>query len=212
MFCKKYFLVDNQRVVNKLSTSEYWIDIRNTIAFARFRWSFANYPSRVYDLFVATLSRNCAILGKCYGDFWLFWLKYGDVRAKTATGVYFCLMFPPFDKREFFIQKYILTSWNPEKCVFIGDRFGWTMNRSNLTCLKLSHHEECGHIRRRPRVKACERACGWGWQGKGFVRWQCLYGMSSRVVGFARNAAFNTLTNLVYNLCRFEQVLRIGIN
>ena len=29
---------------------------------------------------------------------------------------------------------------------------------------------------------------------------ECLHGMSSRVVGFARNAAFNTLTNLVYNL------------
>ena len=41
---------------------------------------------------------------------------------------------------------------------------------------------------------------------------ECLHGMSSRVVGFARNAAFNTLTNLIYNLCRYEQVMRLGIN
>ena len=32
------------------------------------------------------------------------------------------------------------------------------------------------------------------------------------VVGFARNAAYNTLTNLVYNLCRYEQVMRLGMN
>ena len=25
-------------------------------------------------------------------------------------------------------------------------------------------------------------------------------------------AAYNTLTNLVYNLCRYEQVMRLGIN
>ena len=41
---------------------------------------------------------------------------------------------------------------------------------------------------------------------------ECLHGMSSRVVGFARNAAYNTLTNLVYNLCRYEQIMRLGIN
>ncbi len=41
---------------------------------------------------------------------------------------------------------------------------------------------------------------------------QSLHGMSSRVVGFARNAAYNTLTNLVYNLNRYEQVLRLGMN
>ena len=41
---------------------------------------------------------------------------------------------------------------------------------------------------------------------------ECLHGMSSRVVGFARNAAYNTLTNLVYNLCRYEQVMRLGMN
>ena len=41
---------------------------------------------------------------------------------------------------------------------------------------------------------------------------ESLHGMSSRVVGFARNAAFNTLTNLVYNLCRYEQVMRLGMN
>ncbi len=27
-----------------------------------------------------------------------------------------------------------------------------------------------------------------------------------------RNAAFNTLTNLVYNMARYEQVMRLGIN
>ena len=41
---------------------------------------------------------------------------------------------------------------------------------------------------------------------------ECLHGMSSRVVGFARNAAYNTLTNMVYNLCRYEQVMRLGMN
>ena len=41
---------------------------------------------------------------------------------------------------------------------------------------------------------------------------ECLHGMSSRVVGFARNAAYNTLTNLVYNLCRYEQIMRLGMN
>ena len=45
----------------------------------------------------------------------------------------------------------------------------------------------------------------------GFME-ECLHGMYSRVVGFARNAAFNTLTNLVYNLCRYEQVMRLGMN
>ena len=37
-------------------------------------------------------------------------------------------------------------------------------------------------------------------------------GMSSRVVSFARNAAYNTLANLVYNMCRYEQVMRLGMN
>lgn len=45
----------------------------------------------------------------------------------------------------------------------------------------------------------------------GFME-ECLHGMYSRVVGFARNAAYNTLTNLVYNLCRYEQVMRLGMN
>ena len=45
----------------------------------------------------------------------------------------------------------------------------------------------------------------------GFME-ESLHGMSSRVVGFARNAAYNTLTNLVYNLCRYEQVMRLGMN
>lgn len=34
----------------------------------------------------------------------------------------------------------------------------------------------------------------------------------SRVVGFARNAAYNTLTNLVYNLYRYEQVVGLGMS
>ena len=41
---------------------------------------------------------------------------------------------------------------------------------------------------------------------------ECLHGMSSRVVGFARNAAYNTLTNLVYNLCRYEQAMCLRMN
>lgn len=41
---------------------------------------------------------------------------------------------------------------------------------------------------------------------------QSLHGMRSRVVGFARNAAGNTLTNLVYNMNRYEQIIRLGIN
>ena len=41
---------------------------------------------------------------------------------------------------------------------------------------------------------------------------ECLHGMSSRVVGFARNAAYNSLTNLVYNLFSYEQVMRLGMN
>lgn len=45
----------------------------------------------------------------------------------------------------------------------------------------------------------------------GFME-ECLHGMYSRVVGFARNAAYNTLTNRVYNLCRYEQVIRLGMN
>ncbi len=39
-----------------------------------------------------------------------------------------------------------------------------------------------------------------------------LHGMFSRVIGFARNAARNTLTNLVYNVCRYEQIVRLGMN
>ena len=41
---------------------------------------------------------------------------------------------------------------------------------------------------------------------------QSLHGMFSRLIGFARNAAFNTLTNLVYNMSRYEEVVRLGIN
>ena len=45
----------------------------------------------------------------------------------------------------------------------------------------------------------------------GFME-ESLHGMSGRVVGFARNAACDTLTNPVYNLCRYEQVMRLGMN
>ena len=38
---------------------------------------------------------------------------------------------------------------------------------------------------------------------------ESLHGMSNRMVGFARNAAFNTLTNMVYKLCRYEQVMHL---
>ena len=41
---------------------------------------------------------------------------------------------------------------------------------------------------------------------------QSLSGMFSRAVGFARNAAFNTHTCMVYNMCRYEQILRLGMN
>ena len=41
---------------------------------------------------------------------------------------------------------------------------------------------------------------------------QSLYGMGSRLIGFARNAARNLLTNLVYNLFRYEQICRLGMN
>ena len=58
----------------------------------------------------------------------------------------------------------------------------------------------CGQAKRRrtrARVEHCE---------------QSLRGMYSWAVGFARNAARNTLTNLVYNVCRYEQVERLGMN
>ncbi|MCQ2314735.1 MAG: transposase [Bacteroidales bacterium] len=41
---------------------------------------------------------------------------------------------------------------------------------------------------------------------------QAEYQMKDRVIGFARNAARNTLTNLVYNVCRYEQIVRLGMN
>ena len=37
-------------------------------------------------------------------------------------------------------------------------------------------------------------------------KWGCS------AVGFARNAAFNTHTCMVYNMCRYEQILRLGMN
>ena len=39
-----------------------------------------------------------------------------------------------------------------------------------------------------------------------------LHGMFSRVVGLARNAARNILTSLVYNMLRYEQIQRLGMN
>lgn len=41
---------------------------------------------------------------------------------------------------------------------------------------------------------------------------QSMHGMFSRTVGFVRNAAFNTLTNLVYNMNRYEEIVRLGMN
>ena len=41
---------------------------------------------------------------------------------------------------------------------------------------------------------------------------QSMHGMFCRAVGFARNAAFNTLTNLVYNMNRYEEIVRLGMN
>ena len=39
-----------------------------------------------------------------------------------------------------------------------------------------------------------------------------MHSMSSRLVGFVRNAAFIIFTNLVYNMNRYEQILRLGMN
>ena len=41
---------------------------------------------------------------------------------------------------------------------------------------------------------------------------QGMNGMFSRAVGLVRNMALNTLTNLVYNMNRFEQIMRLGMN
>ena len=41
---------------------------------------------------------------------------------------------------------------------------------------------------------------------------QSMHGMFSRVVGFLRNSAQITLMNLVYNLNRYEQIVRLGMN
>ncbi|MCQ2285462.1 MAG: transposase [Bacteroidales bacterium] len=41
---------------------------------------------------------------------------------------------------------------------------------------------------------------------------QSLHGMFSHAVGFARNAARNILTSLVYNMMRYEQIQRLGMN
>lgn len=41
---------------------------------------------------------------------------------------------------------------------------------------------------------------------------QGMSGMFSRAVGLVRNMALNTLTNLVYNMNRFEQIMRLGMN
>ncbi len=41
---------------------------------------------------------------------------------------------------------------------------------------------------------------------------QSLHGMFSHSVGFVRNAARNILTSLVYNMLRYEQIQRLGMN
>lgn len=41
---------------------------------------------------------------------------------------------------------------------------------------------------------------------------QSMHVMFSRAVGFARNATFNTLTNLVYNMNRYEEMVRLKMN
>ena len=41
---------------------------------------------------------------------------------------------------------------------------------------------------------------------------QGMNGMFSRAIGLVRNMALNTLTNLVYNMNRFEQIMRLGMN
>ena len=46
--------------------------------------------------------------------------------------------------------------------------------------------------------------------GKRVKRVMRKFEMKDKVI--KRNAAYNTLTNLVYNLCRYEQVLRLGMN
>ncbi len=38
------------------------------------------------------------------------------------------------------------------------------------------------------------------------------HGMFSHSVGFVRNAARNILTSLVYNMLRYEQIQRLGMN
>ncbi len=41
---------------------------------------------------------------------------------------------------------------------------------------------------------------------------QSMEGMYGKAVGFMRNAVFNALANLVYNMSRFEQIMRLGMN
>ncbi|MDD2286138.1 MAG: IS5 family transposase [Paludibacter sp.] len=41
---------------------------------------------------------------------------------------------------------------------------------------------------------------------------QSMHGMVSHAVGFVRNAARNILTSLVYNMLRYEQIQRLGMN
>lgn len=45
----------------------------------------------------------------------------------------------------------------------------------------------------------------------GFCK-QSMRGMFSHFIGFDRNSAFNTLTNLVYNMNRYEEVVWLGMN
>ena len=41
---------------------------------------------------------------------------------------------------------------------------------------------------------------------------RCLQGMRSRAVGFLRNEAYIIFSGLVYNLIRYEQIKRLGMN
>ncbi len=41
---------------------------------------------------------------------------------------------------------------------------------------------------------------------------RCLHGMRSRAVGFLRNEAYIIFSGLVYNLIRYEQIKRLGMN
>ena len=45
----------------------------------------------------------------------------------------------------------------------------------------------------------------------GFCK-QSMHGMFICVIGIVRNTAHIHLMNLVYNMCRYEQIIRLGMN